>query len=50
MVGEKRCCDINQTGQVESNVHLLKEKMSSVCQINEAQPLFWTDRGDREVV
>ena len=44
IIGGKCCCDVNQTGQVASNVHLLKEKMNSVRQLNEAQPFFCTDQ------
>ena len=43
IIGEKCCFYVNQTGQVISNLNLLKEKIDIFHQINEAHTFYWTD-------
>ena len=43
IIGEKRCFYVNQTGQVVSNLRLLKEKIDIFHQINEAHTFYWAD-------
>lgn len=43
IVGVKGCFYVNQTGQVESNLHLLEETIDIFNQINEAHTFYRTD-------
>lgn len=43
IIGEKSCFCVNRIEQIMPNSHLLKEKINTFHQINEAQPFYWTD-------
>ena len=43
IIAEKCCFYLNQTEQIVSNLHVLKENVNTFHEKNEAQTHFWTD-------
>ena len=43
IMGEKCCFNANQTGQVVSNLNLLRERTNMLHHINETKTFYWTD-------
>lgn len=43
IMGEKCCFNANQTGQVVSNLNLLRERTNMLHHLNETETFYWTD-------